>query len=194
MSNGNSVNESSVSGLIVKDGHQHNTDDCFNELLNDAIRNSYIQNDSDNDNCGFLKSDKQLAQRSRSITNILDLYRDMYSYKVDFQKKYRVELYTTFMRIISILITVVVLLAIAFGFGVIIGIKIDVSSAATMIATVISLIVAVLELIRMITKYCFPENDDSHIVKIVEAIQQYSIELIKTRNCENEDTKEYSNK
>lgn len=58
----------------------------------------------------------------------------------------------------------------------------DVTGAVTLIASVVSLIVSILELARIITKYCFPKNDEEYIVKIVESIQDNALEKLKETN------------
>lgn len=51
-----------------------------------------------------------------------------------------------------------------------------------MITAMLSLVVSILDLIRVITKYCFPENDEEYIVKIVESIQNNDLEKFKEIN------------
>lgn len=53
---------------------------------------------------------------------------------------------------------------------------------ATVITTLVSLVVSILELVHIITKYCFPENDEEYIVQIVNSIQDNDLAKIKESN------------
>ena len=60
--------------------------------------------------------------------------------------------------------------------------SIEISGAVAIITAVISLVVSILELIHTITKYCFPQNDEEYIVRIVESIQNNDLERTKEYN------------
>lgn len=68
------------------------------------------------------------------------------------------------------------------GYALLWASPLDITGAVTLIASVVSLIVSILELARIITKYCFPENDEEYIVKIVESIQDNALEKLKETN------------
>lgn len=56
------------------------------------------------------------------------------------------------------------------------------SNVVALIAANLSLVVSIIELVRIITKYCFPENDEEYIVKIVESVQANDLETYKESN------------
>ena len=58
----------------------------------------------------------------------------------------------------------------------------DMSNVVALIAANLSLVVSIIELVRIITKYCFPENDEEYIVKIVESVQANDLETYKESN------------
>lgn len=160
--------------------HKHNDDKFFNELLKSGGKTS----DSDENEVGLI-SDDQLTDNymseheklhSQSITNILRDYEYSYRNKVNFQRTYRKVLFWG----CSILIILFAIVSIwSLYYGVVHASALKIEGVATIIATVISLIVSILKLVHIITKYCFPEKNDEYILKIVDSIQKNDLERAK---------------
>lgn len=176
------------------DGHQHNSEEFFEQLLNAAInegadnsgRASNSPSDSQLENDGQLNDyflDEEARIRSRHITTILEQYAFAYTTKAKFQNFYRKVLFWGCSSI-------VVLFCIAIIAVVVVALcnlsSLDLSGAISIITPAISLVVAILELVRIITKYCFPENDEQYIVDIVTSIQTNDLEKYKENNRANE--------
>ena len=167
--------------------HQHNEEDIFNVMLEEAQKTG-IGSRKDNNSPVSLNSDAQLTDnyrpeeekdRSRSISSILSYYDESYRSKVAFQNRYRKILFWGSSGIILLFaISVLLVLRCALkSAGVL-----NISGVAVMITAMLSLVVSILDLIRVITKYCFPENDEEYIVKIVESIQNNDLEKFKEVN------------
>lgn len=117
--------------------------------------------------------------RSNSISDILRFYRDSYRSKVDFQIKYRKILFWgcgTIIIAFSIAMLVILWYAIYFTD------RLDLTSVAGLITATVALVVSILELVHIMTKYCFPDNDEEYIVKIVESVQSNDLEKYKETN------------
>lgn len=171
--------------------HEHNDEEVFARMLDEAARG--ISPEGSNGNTSqSLTSDSQLTDnyepeeekdRSRSISTILRYYGQSYKNKIDFQKRYRKVLLIGcggITVIFAIAVLVVVFYAV-WNAG-----KLDISGIITVITAIISLVVSILDLVRTITKYCFPENDEEYIVRIVEAVQTNDLEKYKEHNRFNE--------
>lgn len=61
-------------------------------------------------------------------------------------------------------------------------------STAAIIASLVSLIVSILQLVHTITKYCFPEKDDEYILKIVDSIQKNDLERSRLKSLKKEES------
>lgn len=167
--------------------HQHNEESSFDAMLEEAKRTG-IGSKSDESPTASLSSDEQLTDnyqpeeekdRSRSISVILRYYGESYGNKVAFQRRYRKILFWG-CGVIIIVFAAAVLLVLRYALrnaG-----KLDISGVAAIITATLSLVVSILELVRIITKYCFPENDEEYIVKIVESIQSNDLEKYKETN------------
>lgn len=53
---------------------------------------------------------------------------------------------------------------------------IEISELITLFSLCITFLTSILGLFKIITKFCFPENDEEYITKIVEAIQKNDLE------------------
>lgn len=167
--------------------HEHNSDDFFEKLVQDAEK--FKQNDqTETSPKPGIKSDDDLSDkyqpeeqknRSRSISAILSHYEQSYDHKVRFQRLYRMILFWGCSGIIILFVVAILFILIYAAFHLD---SIELAGVATVITSVISLVVSMLELVHIITKYCFPEKDEEYIVQIVESIQGNDLEKIKESN------------
>lgn len=161
-----------------------NSDETFGTLISSAVENTQSGNSVE----GSLLSDEQLTDnyfyehekaRSQSISLILDHYERAYNQKAIFQNRYRVILFWGCSVIV-----------IAFTFAVLYALIFTIYSASTLnlkgltgtITAMISLVVSILKLVETITKYCFPENDDQYIIKIVDSVQNTDLKRMMEVN------------
>lgn len=167
--------------------HQHNEETSFDAMLEEAKKTG-IGSRTDNPTNSSLKSDEQLTDnfqpeeekdRSRSISAILRYYGESYKNKVDFQRRYRKFLFWGCSSII-VLFAIAVLQVLKYALQN--AATLDFSGVAAIVTATLSLVVSILELVKIITKYCFPENDEEYIVKIVESIQTNDLEKYKEAN------------
>lgn len=166
--------------------HEHNSEETFDKLLNlasvEAVggggKAAHIP----------LNSDEQLRdnpypeeerERSQSISAILRHYEYSYKNKVEFQCWYRKILFWGCVVIISIF-TYTTLKILTYTMENITAL--DFTGVAAVITATLSLVVSIMELVHTITKYCFPQNDEEYIVRIVESIQNHSLEKTKESN------------
>ncbi len=164
--------------------HEHNSEEVFEELLKEA-KSGKIR---ENKNSGTLESDAELTdyyqseerkKRSRSISEILSSYKASYQNKIEFQQKYRRYL---FWGCSSVVVAFALAILLILGYTILNAEKMDMSNVVALIAANLSLVVSIIELVRIITKYCFPENDEEYIVKIVESVQANDLETYKESN------------
>lgn len=167
--------------------HEHNSDDFFEQLVQNAEKSKQSGQTHTGSESG-IKSDDDLSDkyqpeeqknRSRSISAILSHYEQSYDHKVRFQRRYRKILFWGCSGII--LLFVIAILSILI-YSVFHSDSIELTGVATVITAVVSLVVSMLELVHIITKYCFPEKDEEYIVQIVESIQGNDLEKIKESN------------
>lgn len=164
--------------------HKHSDDKFFEKILRSGKKpNGNCSNEKNG-----LTSDDQLTDNdlsaheklhSQSISNILRDYEISYRNKVIFQKFYRYVLFWGCSGLVGIFAIVIVM---TLWYGVIHANVLELEGMATIIAGLISLLVAILQLIHTITKYCFPENDDEYILKIVDSIQKNDLERARIRH------------
>lgn len=163
--------------------HDHSTPDEFEKILQDAIKRRNQIGSSKRD--GSLESDAELAdlyqieerkKRALAISNILNQYGQYYQNKVEFQNLYRKIIFWGCSLIVALFCG-------AIGFVVYRVFKdtnlLTLSGSVTIAGALISFVVSILELIRIIMKYCFPENDEEYIIEIVKSIQQNDLENLK---------------
>ena len=106
--------------------------------------------------------------RDGEITKLLRQYVISYSEKVKKQKIYRTSLLVLCSSIIGLISIAFLILLLYLGFN---STSVDVTGVVSLISICVTFLVSVLGLAQIITKYCFPENDEEYISKIVEAIQ-----------------------
>ena len=165
--------------------HEHNSEEFFDKILEDAGKEEHTRA---KETYTTLVSDKQLndyyeleerKNRDRCISAILDHYKASYRDKVNFQHKYRRILFwgCSVVVILFVIAIFVVLKYVLRGSE-----ETNVANVVALITANLSLVASIIELIRIITRYCFPENDEEYIVKIVESIQTNDLELYKESN------------
>lgn len=54
--------------------------------------------------------------------------------------------------------------------------SISISEAASFITACVSFLTLIIGLLKIITKYCFPENDEEYVTKIVQSIQKNDLQ------------------
>lgn len=167
--------------------HQHNTDEQFGSLLEDA-KNRNQNGDADSSSDSRIDSDEDLSDkyqleeqknRSRSISTILHHYEQSYSSKASFQRSYRKLLFWGASIIVLLFVLAILFVLI---YAMLHSDSLEIAGVATIVTTIVSLVISILELVRIIIKYCFPENDDEYIVRIVETIQMNDLEKTKESN------------
>lgn len=106
--------------------------------------------------------------RDIEITKLLKKYVESYCEKIKIQSKYRKVLLILCSSVIASFSFVFLILLLLMGFG-----KVEFCNANTVnfVSICITFLLSVLGLVQTITKYCFPENDEEYISKIVETIQ-----------------------
>ncbi len=129
--------------------------------------------------------DEHLRRHSQSISNILRDYEFSYRNKVAFQIIYRKILFWGCSLLISAFTSAVICLL---RYGVIQANMLKLESTAAIIASLVSLIVSILQLVHTITKYCFPEKDDEYILKIVDSIQKNDLERSRLKSLKKEES------
>lgn len=124
---------------------------------------------------------KEQKARDEMITSLLKEYVKSYQNKVEQSKKYRE-------KILKLCITIILIFAISFS---ITGIYILISSNVlriphliAFITSCISFVSLIIGVLKIATKYFFPENDEQYITQIVEAIQSNDLKN-KQENAKN---------
>ena len=167
--------------------HEHNGEDEFQRMLREAVEQRNREEEPAESSFS-LNSDAQLTDnysqeeektRSRSISTILTYYGQSYKNKIYFQDKYRKILFWGCGAIIALFVVAEVCILIFTLKNVN---KLNLSGVAAMITATAALVISILDLVRVITKYCFPENDEEYIVKIVKSIQNNDLEKFKESN------------
>lgn len=140
----------------------------------------------------FVDSYQTREQKARDceITKLLRQYVTSYCEKVKTQKIYRKVLLILCSSIIGLFSITLLFLLLYFGLS---SSSIDVSGVASLISICVTFLISILGLAQIITKYCFPENDEEYISKIVETIQANDLQnklanMKNTTNTEENDT------
>lgn len=162
-------------------------DQLFENILREA-KEGQTQNHSQNTGVTPLQSDDQLKDnfhaeerkiRNQSITSILHCYKEEYQNKTAFQKWCR---YVLFWGCSAIVVLFSIAVIVLVGFTVVNSSKLDLAGVAAIVTAALSLVFAIIKLMEIITKYCFPENDNEYIVQIVKAIQENDLASVKEAN------------
>lgn len=145
------------------------------------VQHFFVQNlldsdaKTDSDLAGFDDKYQTSQQKIRDyeITKLLKKYVEAYSEKVYNRKRYRNALF-----ILSAAILIVFSAALlVFLYNCVKDFNlIEIPGVITIISLCITFLTSILGLFTIITKFCFPENDEEYITKIVEAIQKNDLE------------------
>ena len=106
--------------------------------------------------------------RDEEITKLLKQYVSAYKDKIENREKYRRKLFTFCEYTIGGFIFAIILLISCLGIA---GDITSIPGTVSLISAFAGATVSILGLIKIITKYYFPENDEECITKIVESIQ-----------------------
>lgn len=136
-----------------------------NDSNPERLIDDFIGEDSD-----FKDNYQTREQKARDceITKLLRQYVTSYSEKVKTQKTYRKVLLSLCASIIGAFSVAFLVLLLHFGFR---TSSVDVTGIVSLISICVTFLVSILGLAQIITKYCFPENDEEYITRIVEVIQ-----------------------
>lgn len=115
----------------------------------------------------------QQKRRDEAITTLFYTYIDAYKKKVTSRDTYQKELFEACLSIVRIFAVFFILLTFL---PVFFGSTESVSGALSIATASISFLVLIIELLKIITHYCFPENDEQYITEIVKAIQNNDLE------------------
>ena len=131
---------------------------------------------SDTDLAGFEDKYQTFEQKHRDyeITKLLKKYVEAYEEKTNTQKRCRkvlFVLYASCLGLFSLALLALFIVSCCLCFD-----EIEISNVVIVISLCVTLLTSVLGLLQIITKYCFPENDEEYITKIVEAIQNNDLE------------------
>lgn len=135
------------------------------ELIDD-----YVNSDSQ-----FKDSFQTGEQKTRDglVTVLLKKYVDAYSNKISTQKRYRAVLLLLSASIIVLFSIAFLVLLLRSCFW---PSQSHPESVVTLVSACVTFLVSVLGLTQVIAKYCFPENDEAYISKIVESIQNNDLQ------------------
>lgn len=112
-------------------------------------------------------------ERDEKITELLDLYVSAYDNKTKVQQSYRKVLFwggSGFIGIFAIVIAIISIIAVTNAN------EIGINGLVSIISALATLLTSVIGLIHIITKFCFPVNDEQYITQIVESIQKNDLE------------------
>lgn len=155
-------------------GKSDNSDFVFNidELKYnlDNLIDDYVDSDDS------FKDEFQTAEqktRDEKVTELLEKYVEAYENKTKAQKKYRSILFWGSSAIIGLFSIALLIIAIVTITR--IG-DINVTDVIAVITALISFVTSILALTTIITKFCFPDDDEKYITSIVESIQRNDLE------------------
>ena len=125
----------------------------------------------------------QQKKRDEKITELLNHYVDAYRYKVKSGKWFRPIIFVLCMAIIAAFAVALVWLVCRVTTT---DTAIEISDLVAFVTACITFLALIVELLKIITKYFFPENDEQYITKIVESIQNNDLEN-KRENARNQE-------
>ncbi len=156
---------------MSKLSHDNYTDELILNLDDiDDLIDGYVNSDDS------FKDEFQTEQQKRrdgKVTELLEKYVKAYENKTKAQKKYRAILFwgsSGIIALFSIALLVIAIITITR-----IG-DIKVTDVIALITALISFVTSILALTTIITKFCFPEDDEKYITSIVESIQKNDLE------------------
>ena len=151
------------------------------EVINDddEINNTYVDE----------FTTKQQRARDKKITELLQLYVDAYSYKNKSNKWYKGILFGVCTLILLSFTVTLVVLVVKFNHP---ANKKSIEAVVQLITSCITFLTLIVSILKIITKYVFPANDEEYITRIVEIIQNNDLEnkkeniRVRISNVENE--------
>ena len=162
---------------------QDNSQQQFDNIIEEAKRNYNNQDDS-----SVLSSDQELSDnyypeeqvaRDRAITEILRSYGESYRNKIKFQNEHREMLIDLCTAVVTVFVLALLLIFICVMPQ--IG-SINLEGVAALVTASLALVTSIISVTHIITKFCFPENDDEYIVDIVNSILNNTLETKKEEN------------
>lgn len=192
-----------MSNTPSKDEHGFSNNEIFNELVTEAPNTTTSDNDiGSNPQLGgdrkqpilteqtsanvFSDSDlfdaydqEAKHEHARAITSILKNFDSSYQAKVLFQSNNRNVLFWSLICVVGLFSLAIIVVVIYTLFA---SKQFSYADVASIITVLVSLVVSVLELVKIIVQYCFPDKDEEYIVKIVESIQNNDLERFKELN------------
>lgn len=111
---------------------------------------------------------REQKARDCEITKLLREYVASYSIKAETQKRYRNTLLILCSSIIGLFSLAFVVILLRFGLS---SLPVETSGIIGLISICVAFLTSILGLAQIITKYCFPENDEEYISRIVATIQ-----------------------
>ena len=147
-------------------------DDTFSEIVGSIGFFREVENDK-----GMAYIDEyttnQQRVRDKKITDLLSKYVDTYSYKSESNKWYKGILF-------GICVLILMLFSVVF---VVLIFKIDITKAQVstegviqFISVCVTFLTLIVSILKIITKYVFPEKEEEYITRIVEIIQNNDLE------------------
>ena len=111
--------------------------------------------------------------RDESITELFKQYIAAYGSKVQARENYQKELFRTCISIVRVFSWFFVAVSVL---PFIFGLTKNISGIVSVVTESISFLVLIVELLKIITRYCFPSDDEKYITEIVKAIQHNDLE------------------
>lgn len=112
-------------------------------------------------------------ERDIQITALLRSYVEAYKKKSTFQSNTRKELFDLCSIIVRAFSALFVMLFLMVGFS---SRPENLSDTVSFVTACVSFLALIFGLLTIITKYCFPENDEEYITRIMESIQKNDLE------------------
>ncbi len=129
---------------------------------------------------------KQQQERDIHITKLLSFYVNAYDRKMDFVSTYRKKIVEV---LLAVLVAIVIVMIVATGKAFFNSIT-SVEQLVGLISAYTSFSVLIIGLIKTITEYVFPKDDEQYITQIVRSIQKNDLENkranIEAENLEKE--------
>lgn len=170
-----------VSGVPAAGEAVPDEDKVFDEIIANFKQNRAQSTPSDS---GLFKDSdmsdnhdrQELLNRSKAVTEILQHYSLAYIDKIGFQERGRKVLFWGLGIVVVVLVAALLIIA----FCLLRDVEmINAAGAAAIISAFLSFSVSIIELVKIITKYCFPENGEEYIVKIVESVQNNDFKTLQ---------------
>lgn len=132
------------------------------------IEHGSVERDRDFNN----KTDEEKT-RDSLISDLLGHYVGAYKSKVTTQKLFRIILFCVSIAIIVAFTVIFIVVLAKFDFSA------DLKTTESLIGLIsmcVTFLTSLIGVLKIIVKYCFPENDEKYITEIVKAVQQNDLE------------------